>query len=84
MPYLPGTKGGLESEASGGAATGLRAFMLLWLGQVVSTLGSSMTTFAVGVWVYESTGSATRTACPVPRCSAWSTSSTSPVNCART
>lgn len=60
MSDLEGTKPRPETEPSGISAGGLRAFVLLWLGQVISTLGSSMTTFAVGVWVYESTGSATR------------------------
>lgn len=36
-----------------------RTFLVVWLGQVVSQLGSSMTGFALGVWVYQETGSAT-------------------------
>jgi len=38
---------------------GLRTFTVIWLGQVVSNLGSGMTGFALGVWVYRQTGSAT-------------------------
>lgn len=34
-------------------------FLTIWGGQVVSTLGSGMTAFALGVWVYQRTGSAT-------------------------
>ncbi len=34
--------------------------MLLWSGQVLSLLGSGLTAFALGVWVFQSTGSATR------------------------
>ncbi len=60
MPHLQETKPGPEPEAFAASAGGFRVFVLLWLGQVISTLGSSMTTFAVGVWVYQSTGSATR------------------------
>lgn len=41
-------------------ATGLRAFFVIWLGQVVSTVGSSLTGFVLGVWVYQQTGSATQ------------------------
>lgn len=42
------------------APTGLRAFFIIWLGQVVSTVGSSLTGFVLGVWVYQQTGSATQ------------------------
>lgn len=32
-------------------------FLLTWLGQVVSLVGSGLTRFALGVWVYQRTGS---------------------------
>lgn len=32
-------------------------FSIVWAGQVVSILGSSMTGFALGVWIYQTTGS---------------------------
>lgn len=35
-------------------------FGLVWLGQLISGIGSGLTTFAMGVWVYQQTGSATR------------------------
>lgn len=38
---------------------GMITFTVTWAGQLVSTLGSGLTTFAVGVWIYEETGSAT-------------------------
>jgi MFS transporter, DHA3 family, macrolide efflux protein len=38
----------------------MRTFLLLWLGQVVSTVGSALTGFVLGVWVYQLTGSATQ------------------------
>jgi MFS family permease len=38
----------------------MRTFFLIWSGQVVSLLGSSLGSFALGVWVYERTGSVTR------------------------
>ena len=38
----------------------MATFITVWAGQLVSTLGSSLATFAIGVWVYEITGSATR------------------------
>jgi MFS family permease len=35
-------------------------FGLMWFGQLISGIGSGLTTFAMGVWVYQQTGSATR------------------------
>lgn len=37
---------------------GNRTFMIVWFGQVISNLGSSMTSFGLGIWVYQETGSA--------------------------
>lgn len=39
---------------------GMRSFLLIWAGQVVSLLGSAVTAFAVGIWVFEQTNSVTR------------------------
>jgi len=36
---------------------GRRAFLLLWVGQLVSLLGSGLTAFALGVWIYQRTNS---------------------------
>ncbi len=38
----------------------MRAFALLWLGQAVSLIGSGLTAFALGVHVYQVTGSVSR------------------------
>lgn len=38
---------------------GMRTFFVIWSGQLVSTLGSGLTSFALGVWIYERTGSIT-------------------------
>ncbi len=38
---------------------GMRSFVIIWIGQVVSILGSAMTGFAVTIWVYEGTEKAT-------------------------
>ena len=38
----------------------MRVFILVWLGQAVSTLGSGLTSFALGLWVYQRTGSVTQ------------------------
>jgi MFS family permease len=37
----------------------MRTFYTIWCGQVLSTLGSNLTAFAVGLWLYQKTGSAT-------------------------
>jgi MFS transporter, DHA3 family, macrolide efflux protein len=37
----------------------MKTFIRIWAGQLVSTLGSALTNFALGVWIYETTGSAT-------------------------
>ncbi len=38
---------------------GMRAFLVVWSGQVVSNLGTGLSGFALAVWVYRQTGSAT-------------------------
>ncbi|HEV7518876.1 MAG TPA: MFS transporter [Thermoanaerobaculia bacterium] len=40
------------------AKKGWRNFVLIWLGQLVSLTGSGLTTFGLGVWVFQRTGSA--------------------------
>jgi len=39
---------------------GMKTFVILWMGEVVSFFGSALTGFALGVWVYQQTGSVTR------------------------
>ncbi len=39
--------------------TGMKAFLVVWLGQLVSILGSSMVGFGLAVWAWEETGKAT-------------------------
>ncbi len=41
-------------------APGLRVFFLVWFGQFISMIGSGLTGFALGVWVYQQTGSVTQ------------------------
>ena len=38
---------------------GMRTFFVIWSGQLVSTIGSGLTGFALGVWIYQETGSVT-------------------------
>ncbi len=42
------------------ANRGFRTFLTIWAGQLVSLTGSGLTGFALGVWVYQSTGSVTQ------------------------
>jgi len=42
-----------------GAPQGMRSFLTVWFGQVVSLIGSGLTSFALGVWLYQQTGRAT-------------------------
>ena len=41
---------------------GVKTFSVVWFGQLVSLLGSSMTSFGLAIWVYQETGSATQLA----------------------
>jgi DHA3 family macrolide efflux protein-like MFS transporter len=38
---------------------GLKTFLFIWFGQLVSVIGSGLTNFALGVWVLKTTGSVT-------------------------
>jgi MFS transporter, DHA3 family, macrolide efflux protein len=44
----------MSERATGGD---WKSFLIFWFGQVVSMLGSGLTGFGLGVWVYERTGS---------------------------
>lgn len=37
--------------------SGMLTFSVIWFGQLISTLGSSLTGFALGVWIYQQTNS---------------------------
>ena len=39
---------------------GMGVFLIVWFGQVISLIGSGLTSFALGVWVYQRTGSVTQ------------------------
>jgi DHA3 family macrolide efflux protein-like MFS transporter len=43
----------------GNRPMGMRAFAAIWIGQVISLLGTSMTNFGLTIWAYEKTGQAT-------------------------
>jgi DHA3 family macrolide efflux protein-like MFS transporter len=37
----------------------MRVFLIIWGGQLLSLIGSGLSTFALGVWIYDQTGQAT-------------------------
>jgi MFS family permease len=37
----------------------MRTFLIIWFGQLISTIGSQMTNFAISIWVWELTNSVT-------------------------
>jgi MFS transporter, DHA3 family, macrolide efflux protein len=43
----------------GAAPRGIKTFLIIWLGQLISMVGSGMTSFALGVWIFRETGEAT-------------------------
>lgn len=48
-----------ENAAPPQKVEGLGTFLRIWLGATVSVFGTALSGFAIGVWVYERTGSAT-------------------------
>ncbi len=46
-------------EKPGKRPTGMTAFSIVWVGQVISLLGTAMSNFALTLWAYEITGKAT-------------------------
>ncbi|MEM6433496.1 MAG: MFS transporter [Cyanobacteria bacterium P01_D01_bin.115] len=51
---LPSDQDGFEQTSSS-----MRTFLIIWLGQFASSLGSEMTNFAITIWAWEVTGQAT-------------------------
>ncbi len=50
---------GAEQSTQNTRLAGMTGFTIVWLGQLVSVLATNMTGFAMTIWVYEKTGSAT-------------------------
>ena len=46
-------------NASIAGPRGLRSFLIIWLGELISLVGSGLTSFALGVWIFERTHQAT-------------------------
>jgi len=49
----------MSEAATPSSARSMRTFVIIWIGQVASMLGSAMTTFALTIWAFERTGRAT-------------------------
>jgi MFS family permease len=47
----------METTQQSNPSRGMRTFFTIWFGQLVSLLGSQLTGFALGVWVYDQTHS---------------------------
>ncbi|MFZ2095720.1 MAG: MFS transporter [Anaerolineales bacterium] len=47
------------SQPSTNRPTGMFGFTIVWIGQIISLLGTSMTGFAMTIWAYEKTNAAT-------------------------
>jgi MFS transporter, DHA3 family, macrolide efflux protein len=47
----------METNNQARPARGMRTFFTIWVGQLISLLGSQLTGFALGVWVYDQTHS---------------------------
>lgn len=41
------------------APVGMKTFTVIWLGQVLSLMGTAMTAFALAIWAWQVTGEAT-------------------------
>lgn len=48
----------MDSQAES-APRGMRTFFVIWIGQLISMLGSGLTGFALAVWIFDRTGQAT-------------------------
>ena len=38
------------------APQGMKTFFIIWIGQLISMLGSGLTSFALAVWIFDQTG----------------------------
>ena len=51
---------GDRSNQEAEKAPSMSVFVLIWIGQVLSLVGSRMTSFALSIWLYQHTNSATQ------------------------
>src|SRR5512136_193304 len=48
-----------DLQAASNRPTGMFGFTIVWIGQIISLLGTSMTGFAMTIWAYQKTNAAT-------------------------
>lgn len=48
-----------QAETAVSTPRTMRTFMIIWLGQIISLIGSGLTSFGLAVWIYDQTGQAT-------------------------
>ena len=49
----------MDQQSADAQPGNMNKFLVIWLGQVISMLGSGLTAFALGVWIFQKTGQAT-------------------------
>lgn len=49
----------LDQQTAEVQPTNMNKFLIIWVGQLISILGSGLTAFALGVWIFQKTGQAT-------------------------
>lgn len=59
---MPANLEGHAVPVEPGERSGARTFLILWFGQLISLIGSGLTGFALGVYLYQRTGAATQLA----------------------
>ena len=47
------------SDSNDGPSRSLRPFLTIWVGQLISIIGSGLTSFGLAVWIFDQTGAAT-------------------------
>lgn len=52
-------RNGVKHMATQSSTQSMRTFFIIWIGQLVSIIGSGLTGFGLAVWIYEQTGQAT-------------------------
>jgi len=49
----------MDQQTANAQPGNMNKFLVIWFGQVISMLGSGLTAFALGVWIFQKTGQAT-------------------------
>ena len=52
-------------------SSGMKKFLLLWIGELISSIGGGLTSFGLGVYVFQKTGNAAGMAFSLFRQECW-------------